>query len=102
MMKRILTLSIVSTFFLVSSIGCSSKEVIQPIQEIKTIVEYKYTKCESDKRPEYKKLDDTTHIGSAYNVNILVDNIMIIKDYSESLERTIGCYEAQIKEEPVK
>lgn len=71
-----------------------------PEPEIQIKEVYHYTKCPVDKKIILKPMDEKAHIGSAYNVNITIDNDTIIMDYVKSLESTIDCYEKQVKEEP--
>lgn len=84
-------------FLVIFSFGCSSK-VITPKPEVIYVdkVCY-YDKCAVPDSPEYKQLDLGSHIGSAYNVNILLDNMTIMNDYVSSLKNTVECYERQSK-----
>lgn len=59
---------------------------------------YHYTKCPVDVTPVYKPLDEKAHLGSAYNANILIDDVAIMRDYIGSLQSSIDCYEKQVKE----
>lgn len=97
-MKLISKLSTLLTIFLIFS-GCAAKE-IKPEPPEPIIIEkvYIYEKCSKSVSPEYRKLESSSHIGSAYNVNTLIDNLTFMGDYVKSLELTISCYEHQTKE----
>jgi len=92
-MKRMLTLLIVLMISLSLSACCPP--VLEPEVQIRNV--YHYTPCGVDKAPNYVQLDPTKHIGSAENVNTLIGNLEIQKDYSKSLINTIDCYEKQVE-----
>lgn len=95
-MKRILLSLLLLTTSLVFS-GCATKE-IKPTEKIVIEKVYVYEKCVKSVPPTYKKLEQNSHIGSAYNVNILLENLTFMDDYIKSLESTVYCYENQSKE----
>jgi hypothetical protein len=76
--------------------GCATKE-IKPPEKIVIEKVYVYEKCVKSVHPTYKKLEPNSHIGSAYNVNILLENLTFMEDYVKSLESIISCYENQSK-----
>ncbi len=88
-------LLIVLMIFLVIS-GCSKSIPIEPIIKIKTI--YVYNVCPKPDIPNYIELDSESHLGSAYNINILIGNALKMKSYNNSLLGSIECYEKQSKE----
>jgi len=92
-MKKIMVLLGIIFLF-----GCTPKVKVEPKPEIIYIekVAY-YDKCPVVEEPIYRPLDLTAHIGSAYNVNILIDNLTIMVDYVTSLKNGIECYERQVK-----
>lgn len=92
-MKQILLSLVLLITSLVFS-GCATKE-IKPPEKIIIEKVYVYEKCMKGLSPTYKKLESNSHIGSAYNVNILVENLTFMEDYVKSLESTISCYEKQ-------
>ena len=93
MMKKVLTLLIVLMISLSLSACCP------PVPEPKIIIEqvYHYTACPKDETPNYVQLNPTKHVGSAENVNALIGNLEIMKDYNKSLNTTIECYEKQVR-----
>jgi len=99
MTRKMLTLLIVLMISL-SLNGCSWFSKPLPPPEPKVIIKtvYHYTLCEKDKKPNYVQLHPDKHIGSAENVNILIGNIEIMKDYEKSLVNTINCYEKQTED----
>lgn len=91
-MKRMLMLLIVLMISLLSS-GCGTWNCPEPVIKVEHV--YHYTPCEKDPVPEFNRLDPENHIGSAKNINTLIWNLEIEKDYSKSLLNTIDCYERQ-------
>lgn len=79
-------------------ISCTKKPTIDPVNPIVIERTYLFEKCNRDVKPTYSTLDSSVHIGSAYNVNILLGNLNYMTDYIKSLENTVSCYELQIKE----
>ena len=90
--KMLFLLSIVCLFLS----GCAACEP-QVVERIKIEKIYIYEKCEPPIVPEYKKMNVDVHLGSAYNVNILLDNLTILVDYNKAMADTITCYENQTK-----
>ena len=84
-----------SLLLLVLVFGCSSKEKPRPIEVIEIKHTYIYNKCEQPLKPSYTELSSESHIGSAYNMNILLDNLYIMSDYVTSLQNAIDCYDKQ-------
>lgn len=76
--------------------GCSKPIPVEPIIKIKTI--YVYNVCPKPDVPNYVELDSESHLGSAYNINILIGNALKMKSYNNSLLNSIECYEKQSKE----
>lgn len=76
--------------------GCPKPIPPEPIIKIKTV--YVFNKCSTPSVPNYVELDKTSHLGSAYNINILIGNAMKMKSYNTGLISTIDCYEKQSKE----
>jgi hypothetical protein len=96
-MKKMLKLLIVLTISLSLS-GCAwfaNPKPPEPIIKIEHV--YHYTPCAKDDPPNYVQLLPNKHIGSAENINILIGNLEVQKDYGQSLNTTIECYEKQIK-----
>lgn len=94
-MKRVLMLLIVLMISLVIS-GCPKPIPVEPVITIKTV--YVFNECPVPAAPTYLKMDNTSHLGSAFNINILVGNAMKMKSYNTGLISTIDCYEKQSKE----
>ena len=76
--------------------GCPKPIPVEPIIKIKTI--YVYNVCPKPDIPNYVELDSESHLGSAYNINILIGNALKMKSYNNSLLSSIDCYEKQSKE----
>jgi hypothetical protein len=95
MMRKALKLLGLSIVTLVLSSCCLFQDPPEPRIVIKEV--YHYTECVVDKQPTYVTLSETSHIGSAYNTNATTNNVAVMLDYTKSLEKTIKCYEAQIK-----
>ena len=76
--------------------GCPKPIPVEPIIKIKTI--YVYNVCPKPDVPNYVELDSESHLGSAYNINILIGNTLKMKSYNNSLLSSIDCYEKQSKE----
>lgn len=88
-------MKILMLFIVLVSFGCCPKP-IPPKPEIIYVDKIcYYDKCVVSNEPEYKQLDLGSHIGSAYNMNILLDNMTIMNDYVTSLRNTVECYERQ-------
>ena len=94
-MKKVLMLLIVLMISLVIS-GCPKPIPPEPRIEIKTV--YVYNPCIVPDKPNYVELDSNSHLGSAYNINILIGNAQKMKTYNNGLTSTILCYEKQTKE----
>lgn len=90
-MRKMLTLLIVLIISL--SLSACSHIPIEPEIVIRNV--YHYTPCGKDSVPNYVELDTTKHIGGAENINILIGNLEVQKDYTKSLINTIDCYEKQ-------
>lgn len=88
------TLTLILVLF---SFGCCPKPITPKPEIIYVDKVCYYDKCVVDNSPEYKPLELGSHIGSAYNVNILLDNLTIMSDYITSLKNTVECYERQVK-----
>lgn len=93
-MKKARLLLIVLIISLIS--GCSKPIPVEPIIKIKTV--YVYNVCPKPDIPNYVELDSESHLGSAYNINILIGNALKMKSYNSSLLSSINCYEKQTKE----
>lgn len=76
--------------------GCPKPIPPEPIVKIKTV--YVFNECPKPEKPNYVQLDKTSHLGSAYNINILIGNTMKMKSYTDSLLGAVQCYEDQSKE----
>jgi hypothetical protein len=74
--------------------GCYP-HIPEPVVTVEHV--YHYTPCAVDEKPNYVALNLEKHIGSADNVNILIGNLEVQKDYGNSLNTTIECYEEQIE-----
>ena len=96
-MLKVPKLFIVLTLFLgINGCGWFSKPEPEIVTKISYI--YVYNKCPIPKVPEYTKLDNSSHIGSAFNINILVGNVEKMKSYNKSLLGSLECYDKQTKE----
>jgi len=76
--------------------GCCPKPKLVEVIKIEKV--YVYEKCLKPTDPNFKSLDESAHLGSAYNVNILLDNLTLMWDYNKALSNTIVCYESQVKD----
>jgi hypothetical protein len=73
--------------------GCFCPKPPEPRVEIKTV--YVYNPCTVPDKPNYLNLDKSSHLGSAYNINILIGNAQKMKTYNNGLVDAIMCYEKQ-------
>ena len=98
-MKRVWKLLTLLILCLTLSSGCTwfHQTIPDPKPEVIVLTEYIYTECPKSENPMYKALLTEGHIGSAYNLNALLDNLLIMNSYNDSLEATIKCYEGQSK-----
>jgi len=94
MMKRVLTLLLTLMICLLIS-GCPKPTIPTPPEQIIVKTVYVYNECPRPETPIYKELVDTSHLGSAYNINTLVDNIKKMKSYNDGLIYSLECYEDQ-------
>lgn len=76
--------------------GCPKPIPPEPRIEIQTI--YVYNTCSVPVKPNYIKLDETGHLGSSFNINILIGNAHKMKTYNNGLLDSILCYKKQTKE----
>ncbi|NIU01486.1 MAG: hypothetical protein GWN01_11390 [Nitrosopumilaceae archaeon] len=74
----------------------SKKYHPEPVVKVEHV--YHYTACPVDEKPNYVELVKDSHLGSARNANILIQNLEIMEDYNQSLLNTIECYEDQVEE----
>ena len=88
-------LSIISILFLliINLCSCGTKVIVRD-----RIVYLKPVYCYKPPKPKYQKLNPNLGLTSSQNLNILVNNIIELKTYSQLLENTIECYELQIKQ----
>lgn len=85
-MRNFLILAILSSFCFV---GCASKVKYYPVYQVKLI--------ERPKSPKLLPLNEKKHLGHVDNVDIMLENITRLLDYSEALNGTIDKYEIQGK-----
>ena len=93
-MKRVLMLLIVLIISLIIS-GCPKPIPPEPKVIIKTV--YVYNPCTVPDKPNYVELNPNSHLGSAYNINILIGNAQKMKTYNNGLSDAILCYEKQTR-----
>ena len=51
--------------------------------------------CPSPERPELLPLDPSEHLGSAHNLELLMDNVIGLASYVERLEAAVKCWKAR-------
>lgn len=97
-MKRVVMLLIVLIISLVISGCCEFCHQTPPEPEVRIKTVYVYNPCSVPDVPNYLKMDDKSHLGSAYNINILIGNAQKMKTYNDGLLSSISCYEKQTKD----
>ena len=77
----------------------SERENKPIIVEHTKVIKSQILKCPKPNRPIFNKLDENKPLTSAYNLNILLNNIILLNEYCKQLELTVQCYEEQIQED---
>lgn len=97
-MKRVMKLLIALMVCLtLSSCTWWEQKIPEPKPEVIVKTEFLYTECPKSVPPEYRALSKEGHIGGAYNLNTLLENVTLMKSHVESLDSTIKCYTDQAK-----
>lgn len=96
-MRKALKLLIVLMVFSISGCGWFTEKIEpEPVIKVKTI--YVFNECPKPKLPNYMEMAPDSHLGSAFNINILIGNAEKMKTYNKSLLGSLECYDKQSKE----
>jgi len=84
----------ITVIYLIS--GCSSRS----IQYIPVEITAPIVQCHSDKELEqlsYDKLNESFHVGTEYNQDIIQNNILKLKNAYKLLYASVICYKNQVE-----
>jgi len=95
MKRKLLNLSI--PFLIVGASSCSLVKETKTIPIVHTkIIRPSILRCPKPEKPTYERLDESKPLLNKENLQKLLNNIAKMKNYCESLELTIKCYEHQL------
>ena len=96
---KLFVFSILSLIVVISNSSCISilgKDEKPVVVNHTKVIRLTILECPKPQKPKYEKLDENKPLTSPDNLNRLLNNLVEMKSYLNSLEFTVKCYEDQL------